>query len=120
VLTNPFPRASFDFISVVAALHHLPLRPALARFRDLLKPGGTLAVIGLYRSHTLTDFALNAVAVPISRVMRIARGCHHPATRKHAPQETLADLRGVCRDVLPGAVVKRLLLFRYSLIWRKS
>ena len=64
VLTYPFPLASFDFITAVAALHHLPLRPALARLRDLLKPGGTLAVVGLFRSQTFGDFALNAVAMP--------------------------------------------------------
>ena len=119
VLSAPFPPASFDFISAVAALHHLPLRSALTLFRDLLRPGGTLAVIGLYRSQTITDFAMNVTAWPISRVLRVARGCHQPATRKRAPQETLAEIRSACREVLPGAVVKRLLLFRYSLIWRK-
>jgi SAM-dependent methyltransferase len=36
VMTYPFLPATFDFITAVAALHHLPLRPALARFRDLL------------------------------------------------------------------------------------
>lgn len=40
VMTHPFADCSFDLITAVATLHHLPLRPALARFRDLLKPGG--------------------------------------------------------------------------------
>lgn len=120
VMTYPFPTASFDFVTAVAALHHLSLRPGLARFRDLLKPGGTLAVIGLFRSHTLGDYAIDAVAMPISRVLRVVRGCTPPPTRMRRPDHTLADIRSACDELLPGAVVRRLLLFRYSLIWRKE
>jgi|HubBroStandDraft_5_1064220.scaffolds.fasta_scaffold127218_2 SAM-dependent methyltransferase len=120
VMTYPFVPASFDFISAVATLHHLQLRPALARFRDLLKPGGTLAVIGLYRTETLGDYAAHAIARPISRVLRVVRGCTRLPTRKLAPQQTLADVRGACDALLPGAAIRRLLLFRYSLIWRKG
>jgi SAM-dependent methyltransferase len=120
VMTYPFPAASFDFVTAVAALHHLPLRPALARFRDLLKPGGTLAVIGLFRSETVGDYAMNVVAMPISRVLRVVRSCTPAATRKRRPEQTLADIRGACDGLLPGAVVRRLLLFRYSLIWHKA
>jgi SAM-dependent methyltransferase len=120
VLMAPFPPASFDFISAVAALHHLPLRPALMRFRDLLRPGGTVAVIGHYRSHTLMDRACNAAVWPIDRILRVTRGCYRPPMRRQPPEETLAAIRGACREVLPGAVVKRLLLYRYFLIWRKT
>jgi SAM-dependent methyltransferase len=119
VLMAPFPPASFDFISAVAALHHLPLRPALMRFRDLLRTGGTVAVIGHYRSHTLIDHACNAAVWPIDRILRVTRGCYRPTTRRQPPEETLAAIRGACREVLPGAVVKRLFLHRYFLIWRK-
>ena len=120
VLMAPFPPASFDFIAAVAALHHLPLRPALMRFRDLLRPGGTLAVIGHYRSHTIIDHSYDAAIWPIARLLRVARGLYRPPTRRQPPEETLAAIRGACREVLPGAVVKRLLLYRYFLIWRKS
>src|SRR5215472_9341846 len=57
-----FPRESFDLIAVVATLHHLPLIPALQRFADLLRPGGVLVVIGLYRADTLTDYTLGTIA----------------------------------------------------------
>jgi len=46
VMTHPFAQASFDAITVVATLHHLPLKLALLRFRWLLRPGGVLAVVG--------------------------------------------------------------------------
>ena len=52
VMTHPFADGSFDAIASIATLHHLPLEPALGRFRDLLRPGGVLVVIGLYRLRT--------------------------------------------------------------------
>ena len=119
VMTHPFPADSFDFITAVGTLHHLPLRPALARFRDLLRPGGVLAVIGLYRHSTLADFALDAVAVPTSWILRAVHGYSDPPMRKQMPRETLREIRGASEALLPGAMIRRLLLFRYSLIWRK-
>jgi SAM-dependent methyltransferase len=119
VMTHPFARASFDFISVVATLHHLPLSPALARFRDLLKPGGALAVIGFYKSQTIWDYTSRAAATPIARALRIRHGLSILPTRKHKARDTLNEIRSACDAILPGAVVRRLLLYRYSLIWRK-
>ena len=54
VMTHPFALESFDFISAVATLHHLPLEAALVRLRSLLRPGGVLVVIGLYKTATRT------------------------------------------------------------------
>ncbi len=41
------PSASYDVITCVAALHHLPFTDALAHFRRHLAPGGTLVVVGV-------------------------------------------------------------------------
>jgi SAM-dependent methyltransferase len=119
VMTHAFPSASFDFIAAIATLHHLPLRPALELFRDLLRPGGVLAVIGLYRSHTLSDYAAAAVAFPSSFALRRIRGFAEVAAPIQDPRETLAEVRSAARDILPGATFQRRLLFRYSLLWRK-
>jgi SAM-dependent methyltransferase len=54
-MTHPFANETFDRITAVAALHHLSLEAALIRFRDLLVPGGILAVMGLYRLSTIED-----------------------------------------------------------------
>src|SRR5215467_14351512 len=40
VMSYPFSADHFDVITVVATLHHLPLRPALTRFKNLLRSGG--------------------------------------------------------------------------------
>jgi len=118
-MSYPFPEGSFDLVTAVASLHHLPLRPALGRFRSLLKPGGTLAVIGLYRVSGIEDHAWAAAAIPASWVLRRMR----PRTKIEAPlqepKETLREIRAACDDLLPGGVFRRHLLFRYSFVWRK-
>lgn len=115
----PFGEGSFDFVSAVATLHHLPLIPALTRFRKLLRPGGVLAVIGLYREQTPVDYVWATAAVPASWMLRSIRGETAVGAPVTFPKETLSEIRAACGEILPGAVVRRRLFFRYSLIWKK-
>jgi 2-polyprenyl-3-methyl-5-hydroxy-6-metoxy-1,4-benzoquinol methylase len=119
VMNYAFPVASFDLITAVASLHHLPLRPALARFQKLLRPGGVLAVIGLYRARTIADYALAAAALPASYMFRSLRDAVEVATPLQEPKETLREIRAACDAVLPAGTFRRHLLFRYSFVWRK-
>jgi SAM-dependent methyltransferase len=119
VMTFPFLNESFDLISVVATLHQLPLESALGRFRDLLKSGGVLAVIGLYRAHTIQDFAFAAAGKPASWILRRFRSCADVEAPLREPKETLGEIRRSCGALLPGNKLQRLLLFRYSVVWRK-
>jgi ubiquinone/menaquinone biosynthesis C-methylase UbiE len=119
VMTHPLPDDSFDLITAVATLHHLPLRPALIRFQKLLRPGGVLAVIGLYRGQAVEDFILAAVAFPSSWILRRFRSYSDVAAPVQEPRETLREIRDVCDGMLPGYALQQHLLFRYSLIWRK-
>lgn len=93
VMTYPFSGSTFDLITAVATLHHLPLAPALERFRDLLNPGGVLAVIGLYRARTAADYAWSAVALPTSLILRRRYGYADVGAPLHAPEQTLGALR---------------------------
>jgi SAM-dependent methyltransferase len=119
VMTHPFPNGSFDFISVVAALHHLPLRLALTRFRELLESDGVLVVVGLYRAQRLEDYAWAAAGFAASWMLRCVRRFTDVAAPVQEPKETLCEIREACRRLLPGARLRRHLLFRYSLTWRK-
>lgn len=122
VMTHRFSDDSFDLITVVATLHNLPLRPALARFRNLLRSGGILAVIGLYREQTLADygFAL-AVAVPANWILRWLNRHRHAdvGAPLKDPRETLREIRNAFDSQLPGGAFQRRVLFRYSFVWRK-
>lgn len=119
VMTYPFPNDSFELIAAVATLHHLELRPALARFRNLLAPGGVLAIVGLYRGETLSDVTFSAVAFPVSWMLRLLRGHAEVEAPVQDPKETLLEIRSACNALLPGASLRRQLLFRYFLTWRK-
>jgi hypothetical protein len=39
---------------------------------------------------------------------------------QHDTYVSLSQLRQICRAILPGAQVKKHLLWRYSLIWKKG
>jgi SAM-dependent methyltransferase len=119
VMTSPFCDQSFDLISAVATLHHLPLEAALARFRDLLRPGGVLVVIGLYRMHNLQDHAFAVAGFSASRILRLFRSSVGVNAPLQEPKETLGEIRSACKAILPGSEVRRRLLFRYSVVWRK-
>lgn len=111
----------FDLITFVASLHHMPLRPALQRARELLRPGGELAVVGLSANRTLRDFAWAAVCLPI---VRVASRCHREVPDVGVvmtdPQDGLDDVRRIAEELLPGAVVRRALYYRYLLRWQRD
>ena len=92
VMTHPLPADSFDLITAVATLHHLPLRPALARFQKLLRPGGMLAVIGLHRAHAVEDYVLAAIALPSSWILRCLRSHASVAAPVQDPRETFHEI----------------------------
>ncbi len=119
VMTHSLPQGGFDFIAAVASLHHLPLRPALARFQSLLNPAGVLVVVGLYRCQSLSDYAWAAAALPTSWALRLTRGHTDVAAPVQEPKESLSEIQEACESLLPGSVFRRRLLFRYSVTWRK-
>jgi len=119
-MAHPFAESSFDFIAVVAALHHLPLRPALTRFRALLRPGGVIAILGLYRAESFQDHVCAAAALPASLTLRLLRGHADVGAPLKEPEETIREIRAAAGSILPGCAFRRCLLFRYSLTWRKA
>ncbi|MFJ5676608.1 class I SAM-dependent methyltransferase [Streptomyces sp. NPDC093097] len=120
------PAASYDVITCVATLHHLPFRDALTAFRQHLAPGGTLVVVGLYRAQTATDHLFNTAAAPLNAAMGWFRNKGRPARRpvsmtaRTRPADMgFADIVREARDVLPGARLRRRLFWRYTLVWHR-
>ncbi|WP_371661345.1 class I SAM-dependent methyltransferase [Streptomyces sp. NBC_00280] len=65
---------SYDVITCVAVVHHLPHADALALFRRQLAPGGTLVVVGLARAESPVDHLLGGVAIPANLLMAWGAG----------------------------------------------
>ena len=113
-------RPGYDFISCVAAIHHLPFGPTVSRLRAALAPGGVLAILGLSR-WTLDHLPTDVVAFWPNKMRQLQAALRAPEPRPPMPimwpQLTLAEIRSQAEKVLPGAVIRRHLYWRYSLVW---
>ena len=116
----------YDAVTAIAVVHHLPLRAALRRMRALLAPGGTIVIVGCYHAHTRTDRLLDVVAIPANLIMgallsaRAREASVAMRARTAPPETTLAEVRAIAADVLPGARIRRRLFWRYSLVYRAA
>jgi SAM-dependent methyltransferase len=77
----------------------------------------------------LFDTLVNLLAIPVSVSLRLI---HHgrllphrearaawAAHEAHDIYPTMKQVRALCADILPGARIKKHLLWRYSIVWRK-
>jgi len=129
VMAHRLPDNRFDCIATLTTLHHLPTEIILANIRAALKPGGVFVCLDLYRRSGAADLLFDCMAYPAdlflglmntgeqrySRELREAYD-RHGATDTYL---TLSQIRKICADILPGALVRRHLFWRYSLVWRK-
>ncbi|MHB1357797.1 MAG: class I SAM-dependent methyltransferase [Anaerolineae bacterium] len=128
-LSHPLPTAGFDCVASISTLHHLDLANALARLSELLRPGGVLLVLDLYKVSSVTDHLISSLALPVNLFLRVWHGDIrrkseqvHKAWAAHKCHErlvTMAQARRICAAILPGARIRRHLLWRYSIIWYK-
>jgi 2-polyprenyl-3-methyl-5-hydroxy-6-metoxy-1,4-benzoquinol methylase len=110
----------YDLITFVASLHHLELRPTLIRARDMLRPGGEIAVVGLSANTTVRDWLWSGLCLPAVRIgSRLHRETRDVGVVVAEPREGLNEIRRVAAEVLPGARIRRALYYRYLLRWRK-
>ncbi|MFE3026804.1 class I SAM-dependent methyltransferase [Nocardia tengchongensis] len=119
-LDHPFAPQSFDGIVSIAALHHMDTVEALTRMRDLLRPGGTLAVVGMARNDFPADLPWEAAALLTSIKDRLFRTqWPHPSPVVWPPPHTYAETRRTAEQIMPGIRYRRHVLWRFSLVWTK-
>jgi 2-polyprenyl-3-methyl-5-hydroxy-6-metoxy-1,4-benzoquinol methylase len=118
VLTYRFGRDSFDAVVSNATLHHLPdSKAALHRLSELVRPGGTLAIVGFARTQ-MRDWPWAVTAFfALGVAKRVRRRWEHTAPQIWPPRETFRQLRRNAHEILPGARISRLLLGRYLIVW---
>lgn len=120
LLTHPFEPASFDLVASVATLHHLDAATGLRQMRDLVRPGGTLVVVGCARSTMPADLPAEVGALVTHRLHRRSKAYwEHPSPTVWPPPETYAGMRRLARRELPGVRYRRHLLWRFSLTWTR-
>nr|WP_067539804.1 class I SAM-dependent methyltransferase [Nocardia crassostreae] len=119
-LSYPFEAESFDGIVSVATLHHMDAAAGLVKMKELLRPGGTLAVVGLARDVLPRDLPWILAGTGAFTWFRLTKAkWEHPSTIVWPPPVTYAEMSEIARDMLPGSRFRRHVMWRYSLAWTK-
>jgi SAM-dependent methyltransferase len=134
VIDEPLPESSYDAIVSVSAFHHMQLDQLLPRLATALRPGGVLAAVALPRTDLLREWPAELTGAVGHRLLGLAfatlraadHGGWHPIPHSHAvmpvvldPPLTTRDVRKHALALLPGATVRRLIFWRYFLLWHK-
>jgi SAM-dependent methyltransferase len=134
VRQHPLPTASYDAIVSVTALHHVPLDQVLPRLAAALRPGGVLAAVALPKVDLPLELPVELTAGIGHRLLGTALAAGRAAGRgswlaiapSHAvmpvvldPSLTTRQVRQQASALLPGVTVRRLVFWRYLLLWRK-
>lgn len=121
VLTASLEPGSFDVVTALAVLHHLPLEQGLERLRSLVAPGGLLLIVGLAASTLPQDAPRELAAVVAHRWRALHRPqWDHPSPTVWPPPHTYREVREASARILPGSQFKRRLLWRYTLVWKNA
>jgi ubiquinone/menaquinone biosynthesis C-methylase UbiE len=125
-----FPAEQFDCVASIATLHHLPFEETLLKMREALKINGTLIILDLFKAEGLSDLLTSALAVPANIILKWIKTGRWREPRevrqawaehgRHDSYPTLSQIRRSCASVLPGARVRKHLLWRYSITWKKK
>ncbi|MEU7885062.1 class I SAM-dependent methyltransferase [Microbispora bryophytorum] len=119
-LTAVLPAGEYDFVCSVSAIHHMDFDAALTRMRALLRPGGTLVVVGLAREASPAEWAATIAAAPVVRITKVLRRAREPEGMPvAAPRMSYGQVRAAAGRLLPGVRYRRHVLRRYSLTWTK-
>ncbi len=128
-MTWNFPPSHFDFICSIATLHHLDQRALLPKIKDALKPRGVLVILDLVESSGLAERMLDVIGMGVSTGLRLINNGQlqpPPEVRKaweqhgkHDHYSTIKQMRALANEILPGASVKRQLLWRYTVVYQK-
>jgi ubiquinone/menaquinone biosynthesis C-methylase UbiE len=134
VMRDPLPAERYDAIVSVTALHHLPIDDALRRLSRALRPGGVLAAVALPRHDPARELPVELLAATGHRVFgatfAVLRGSgrggwyrlepsHEMMPKVLDPPLTTRQVRQHAATALPGARVRRLVFWRYLLLWQR-
>lgn len=122
IMDHPFEPGSFDLVVSVAALHHLDAGAGLRRLAELTRPGGHIGIVGLARSRFPHDVGRQIAAAVATRTHRhvLAKTYwEHSAPTVWPPPVTYAEMRAIAAEELPGSILRRRLLWRYTLTWQR-
>ncbi|MGW8973504.1 class I SAM-dependent methyltransferase [Streptomyces platensis] len=122
------PDRHYGFISCLASLHHMPFDTVTA-LRQALAPGGVLVILGCYAERSAADWWWGLAASPVNAVVRLGVAASErlrpagtaPLKAPIAPPDMpLPRIRREAAALLPGCRVRRLLFWRYLLVFHNE
>jgi SAM-dependent methyltransferase len=122
------PDGHYGFISCLASLHHMPFDTVTA-LRRALAPGGVLVILGCYAERSPADWCWGLAASPVNAVVRLGVAASErlrpaaatPLKPPVAPPDMpLPRIRREAAVLLPGCRIRRLLFWRYLLVFRND
>lgn len=134
VMNTDLAVGRYGAIVSMSMLHHLPLVSALPRLAEALRPGGVLAVVALPRRDLPRELPVELAATIWHHLIGLALAAGGDRTAvgaglKHSPGHdqmpmaspdlTTREIRQQAASVLPGVRVRRLVLWRYLLVWHR-
>lgn len=130
VLAWDFLKENFDCIVSIATMHHLPLELILQQVKSGLKPNGRLMVLDLFQAEGIRDLLINLWAVPLHLILKLKNNGRlgeskeiQDAWAEHGKYDhylPVSQVRRVCNELLPGAIIKKHLFWRYSVVWQNQ
>lgn len=123
--TFPADLPRYDFVSMVAVLHHLRLVDGIKAARAAVAPGGRLVIVGLYREEP-ADAPFSIISLVLNPIIGLLRH-PRPSTRlpdsMSAPAVAATDsyqrIQEALKAELPGVTIHRTLFWRYLATWQK-
>lgn len=113
----------YDAIIFCASIHHMDMKEAVQKAKNMLSTGGLLIIVGLAKPSTVTDHIIEAGRVIPSRIISAK---HNMQTADHLGLQVsyqlpkLNEVRRVISEEIPYASWRQALHYRYLLKWIKE
>lgn len=107
----------FDLVASIAAIHHMDDAAALRKMAGLLRPGGHLVVVSVAKRYLKRDLPWELAGAVVTRALQLRHGLWQHSAPIAEPALTHRDVRRLASAQLPGVRFRRLVLWRYSLVW---
>lgn len=111
----------YDFITLIASIHHMDFKATLNKSLTLLNPEGKLVILGLYRERSPVDLLISLIAIIPNLIMNTITDTN-PLTSMitQLPKMSIREIKREAKSILGSFKFKRHLFWRYSLVYKKS
>lgn len=108
----------FDFIAAIASIHHMDFDSSLEKMKSLLKPGGKIIILGLYKESSISDFFISLIAIIPNFILNLltlrreTKDCDMVTT---FPAMTIKEIKTAASNILKKYQFRRHIFWRYSI-----